>query len=43
LRSIGEMQGHDTVWIQVNPNMASWALVSVTNDATQHVTVIVPR
>ncbi len=43
LRSIPELEGQEAVWIQVNPTMASWALVSVTNDATQHVTIIAPR
>jgi len=43
LRSITELQEQETVWIQVNPTMASWAFVSVTNDATQHVTTITPR
>ncbi|HSP15952.1 MAG TPA: hypothetical protein VLV78_14495 [Thermoanaerobaculia bacterium] len=43
LASIPEIAGHDSVWIQINATMASWALVSVTNDATQHVTIINPR
>ncbi len=43
LRSIPELEGHDAIWIQLNPNMLSWAMVSVTNEATQHVTIVAPR
>jgi hypothetical protein len=43
LRSIVELQGHDPLWIEVAPSMPAWAMVSVTNNATQHVTMITPR
>jgi hypothetical protein len=44
LQSIPEIEGHDTIWITVDGNARKmWGFVSVTNDATQHVTTITPR
>lgn len=43
LRTIPELQGQPTVWITAEGNMVLWGFVSVTNDATQHVTTITPQ
>jgi hypothetical protein len=43
LQSIPEIEGYDRIWIVVNGNGRIWGFVSVTNDATQHVTTITPR
>ena len=43
LLSIVELQGRDPLWIEVAPSMPAWAMVSVTNNATQHVTMITPH
>jgi hypothetical protein len=45
LKSIPELAGHDTIWIRAQSYGAIhlWGFVSVTNDATQHVTTITPQ
>jgi hypothetical protein len=45
LQSIPELAGHDTIWIRAQSYGAihMWGFVSVTNDATQHVTTITPQ
>ncbi|HMC23405.1 MAG TPA: hypothetical protein VKL19_16235 [Thermoanaerobaculia bacterium] len=45
LGSIPELAGHDSIWIRAQSYGAIhlWGFVSVTNDATQHVTMITPQ
>jgi hypothetical protein len=43
LEQIPELAGHDKIWITVAASTRIWAFVSVTNNETQHVTVITPQ
>jgi len=46
LWSIPELAGHERIRIElepISPGLRFWAFASVTNNATQHVTVIVPQ
>lgn len=45
LQSIPELAGHDTIWIRAQSYGARhlWGFVSVTHNATQHVTTITPQ
>jgi hypothetical protein len=45
LSTVPELAGQDTVWIRAQSYavIPLWAFVSVTNDATQHVTTITPQ
>ena len=46
LGSLPEMQGRDRIRIEVTPltsGLRLWAFVSVTNNETQHVTVVAPQ
>jgi hypothetical protein len=45
LQSVPEIAGQDTIWIRAQTYGAQhlWGFVSVTNDATQHVTAITPQ
>ncbi len=45
LQSIPELSGQDTIWIRAQSYAALhlWGFVSVTHDATQHVTTITPQ
>lgn len=44
LQTVPELRGHDTIWMFVQTSAQRiWGFVSVTNDATQHVTTITPQ
>ena len=45
LREVAELAGHESIWLTVESTSSNniWAFVSITNDATQEITVVTPR